>query len=348
MSKTNIGVVFGGQSGEHDISCISAYNVINNIDQEQYDITPIGITKEGIWNIYNGDLKNIENGNWKTDKENLVEDIDIFKESKNIDLFFPVLHGPMGEDGTVQGVFEILNKPYVGCGVLASSVGMDKVLSKIVFENAGVPTCDYILLLKPDYYNEPEAYLEQVEELGYPVFVKPANMGSSVGINKAHDLEELKRAIDEAFKYDRRIIVEEFTPGREIECAVLEENGNVQTARPGEILPSNEFYDFEAKYNSNGESVSVIPAQIPVEALDKIEEYAKNVFKALDGSGLSRIDFFYDDETGNISINEINTLPGFTPISMYSMMWENSGIPYKELIQRLINSAGNKKIFRYE
>lgn len=344
MKKKKIGLLFGGQSGEHEISCISAYNVLSNIDEKKYDVVPIGITKEGTWNIYTGDYKNIESGGWKLDKEHLRENIDPFRDLRDIDLFFPVLHGPMGEDGTVQGLLEVLNIPYVGCGVLASSVAMDKILSKIAFESVDIPTCKYESVSKIDFENNKDEIVETLEEkLGYPIFVKPANMGSSVGINKAHDRDELLSALDEAFIYDRRVIAEEAINGKEIECAVLEENGDVKTAVPGEIIPSKEFYDYEAKYNSGGESVSVIPAKIPEDVLEKVQEYAKKAFTALDGSGLSRVDFFYVPETNEVLINEINTLPGFTPISMYSMMWEESGIPYKELIERLINTAANKK-----
>lgn len=347
-NKETIGVVFGGQSGEHEVSCVSAYNVLQNINKDKYDVIPIGITKEGVWNIYFGDYKNIENGDWKVDKDNLKENIDPFQDLNNIDIFFPVLHGPMGEDGTIQGVFEMLNIPYVGCGVLASSVGMDKVLSKIAFESADIPTCGYEYFSKRQYEKNPQDIVDEIaDSLDYPVFIKPANMGSSVGISKAHNEEELKEALKEAFKYDRRIIAEEFIKGREIECAVLEENGDIKTARPGEIIPSKEFYDYEAKYNSNGESISVIPAEIPEKALDQVEKLAKEAFEVIDGTGLARIDFFYTDN-GDILINEVNTLPGFTPISMYSMMWENSGISYDDLIERLIRSAQNKKIFKYE
>ncbi len=348
MSKQTIGVLYGGQSGEHEVSCVSAGNIIDRIDKEKYNILPIGITKEGTWNIYTGSTDKIKSGEWKSDKENLKENIDILNDLKDIDLFFPVLHGPMGEDGTIQGVFEVLNKPYVGCGVLASSVGMDKILSKITFEKAGVPTNDYILITRKEFNDDPESVMnELIEVLGFPEFIKPANLGSSVGISKVNNIEELKEALDLAFEYDRRVIAEEFIKGREIECAVLEEDGNIQTARPGEIKPGADYYDYDAKYNSNGASVSIIPADIPDEALDKIEEYAKEAFKALDGSGFARVDFFYNDETGEIWINEVNTIPGFTPISMYPMMWENSGIPYDELVQRLINTAENKKTFKF-
>lgn len=344
--KKKVGVLFGGQSGEHEVSCVSAYNILEHINKDDYEVVPIGITKSGVWNIYTGDIKNIENGNWKEDKENLKEDIDVFSDLSDIDVFFPVLHGPMGEDGTVQGVFEMLNKPYVGCGVLASSVGMDKILSKIAFESAGIPTGQYLPVSRFEYQEEPEEVIERIiEKLELPVFIKPANMGSSVGITKAHDRDELIEALDTAFKYDRRVIAEAFVDGREIECAVLQENGKTRAATPGEIIPAKEFYDYEAKYASDGKSISVIPAEISQEALDEIKKLAVRAFEVIDGSGLSRVDFFYNDKTGGIYINEINTLPGFTPISMYPMMWQNSGIEYNDLISRLIESADTKRTF---
>lgn len=344
MDKQTIGVVFGGQSGEHEVSCVSAYNVLGAIDKDRYTIVPIGIRKDGSWAIYSGPYENIRDGAWKDDTAHLQEPLNLFEDLKNVDVFFPVLHGPMGEDGTIQGVFEMLNKPYVGCGVLASAVGMDKVLSKIAFEAAGIPTCRYEAFTKKQYADDPERVISKIADtLGFPVFVKPANMGSSVGITKAHNAEELSDALALAFTYDRRVIVEEAVNAREIECAVLEEDGNIQTAVPGEIIPSKEFYDYEAKYESDGGSVSVIPAEIPQEALRAVQDYAAKAFEVLDASGLTRVDFFYDKTTGDILINEVNTMPGFTPISMYSMMWEKAGVPYPELIQRLIDTAAQKR-----
>ncbi len=348
MSKQKIAVVFGGQSGEHEVSCVSAYNILNSINKDKYEVVPVGIRKDGSWAIYNGDYKNVEDGSWKTDTENLQDNIDVFSDLRDIDIFFPILHGPMGEDGTIQGVFEMMNKPYVGPGVLASSVGMDKILSKIAFEAAGIPTCRYQGIAKRNFENDPERVLDEIEHvLGLPVFVKPANMGSSVGITKAHTKEELSQALKTAFQYDRRVIAEEFVEAREIECAVLEEDGVIKTALPGEIVPGSEFYDYNAKYNSGGASVSVIPAEIPKETSDAVRSYAEKAFEVLDCSGLSRIDFFVDKKTGDVLINEINTMPGFTPISMYAMMWEDSGIGYKHLVEKLLAGAAQKRTILY-
>ncbi|MGI6108654.1 MAG: D-alanine--D-alanine ligase family protein [Eubacteriaceae bacterium] len=345
MNKTRIGLVFGGQSGEHEVSCVSASNVYKAIDQNKYEIIPIGIKKDGTWNIYRGDVENIASGDWKTDKENLQEDVGVFTELKgDVDLFFPVLHGQMGEDGTIQGVFEMLGTPYVGCGVLASTVGMDKIMSKYAFEAADIPSCRYIPVTRYAWKHDRDVIEDKiVAELGLPVFVKPANMGSSVGISKAHSEEELFQAMDTAFSFDRRVIVESFVNAHEIETAVLEEEGKIQVAVPGEIIPAKEFYDYEAKYESGDDSVIVIPAQLDQEILDQVVDYSRKAFEAVDGTGLARVDFFVDKTTGAISINEINTMPGFTSISMYPKMWEASGIPYHELVERLIQTASLKK-----
>ena len=344
MSKKKIGLVFGGQSGEHEVSCVSAANVFRALDQNKYDIVPIGIKKDGSWNIYTGGPDKIETGEWKTDTENLKENIEVFTELKDLDLIFPVLHGPMGEDGTIQGVFEMLGVPYVGCGVTASAAGMDKIFSKVVFEAADIPSCRWLPVTRYDWKHERDRIEDEiVAKLGLPVFVKPANMGSSVGITKAHDEDELYAAIDKAFEYDRRIIVEAFVNAHEVETAVLEENGNIQLAVPGEIIPAKEFYDYEAKYQSGDKSVIVIPPHLEQDILDQLMVYSKKAFQALDCTGLARIDFFVDKDTEEIFINEINTLPGFTDISMYSKMWETAGVPYKELVERLVHTAATKK-----
>lgn len=344
MSKKKIALIFGGQSGEHEVSCVSAANVLRVIPAEKYDVTPIGIKKDGSWNVYTGSFDDIESGAWKEDTENLKPEIDVIGDLKQFDLIFPVLHGPMGEDGTVQGVFEVAGVPYVGCGVTANAVGMDKIMSKILFESAGIPTCDYVGLTKRQWEQDPEDVADDlIDRLGLPIFVKPANMGSSVGITKAHDREELLAALEKAFTFDRRVIAETFVNAREIETAVLEEDGKIQVAVPGEIIPAKEFYDYEAKYQSGDDSVIVIPADIPEGAKEQIVDYARKAFEALDCSGLSRIDFFLDKDDGEVYINEINTLPGFTNISMYPKMWDALGVSYPELVERLINTADTKK-----
>ncbi|WP_373481779.1 D-alanine--D-alanine ligase family protein [Acetobacterium sp.] len=344
-NKLNIGVVFGGQSGEHEVSRVSAYNVLGVIDREKYNIVTIGISKQGKWFIYSGDTEKIKDGSWEQDQKNLISDFSIFShpEISKIDVFFPVLHGPMGEDGTIQGVFEMLNKPYVGCGVLSSAVGMDKVFSKIMFQSVGIPTGKYIYFRENDWKKDPDAKIAEIErELSYPIFVKPANMGSSVGISKAHDRSELVVAIKEAFVYDNKLILEDFVKGREIECAVLEVGDVARASILGEVIPSKEFYDYEAKYSATEDSKVVIPADLSKEVTEKVRDYAIKAFKAIEGSGLTRVDFFVTDDE-RILINEVNTLPGFTNISMYPKMWEATGIGYIELVDLIIASAKRKR-----
>ncbi|PKM48762.1 MAG: D-alanine--D-alanine ligase A, partial [Firmicutes bacterium HGW-Firmicutes-6] len=276
---------------------------------------------------------------------NLTADFSIFShpEITKIDVFFPVLHGPMGEDGTIQGVFEMLNKPYVGCGVLSSAVGMDKVFSKIMFQSVGIPTGKYIYFRENDWNRDADAKIAEIEnDLGYPIFVKPANMGSSVGISKAHDRTELIAAIKEAFVYDNKLILEDFVKGREIECAVLEVEDVIRASIPGEVIPSKEFYDYEAKYSATEDSKVVIPANLSPEVTEKVRNYAIKAFEAIEGSGLTRVDFFVTDDE-RILINEVNTLPGFTNISMYPKMWEATGIGYIELVDLIIASAKRKR-----
>ncbi|NJD03981.1 MAG: D-alanine--D-alanine ligase [Ruminiclostridium sp.] len=261
------------------------------------------------------------------------------REDKRIDVVFPVLHGCNGEDGTIQGLFELAGIPYVGCGVLGSALGMDKGYAKIVFEKEGIPQGKYIVFTRKQISRDEGGIAGQVETLlTYPCFVKPSNAGSSVGVSKAHDRRELIEALHFAARFDRRVLVEEFIDGSEVECAVLGNDEPVASA-VGEVVPCNEFYDYEAKYNSEGNSTVIIPAQLPDEIIKKIRDYAVRAFKALDLSGLSRVDFFVNKNTGKVFINEVNTLPGFTSISMYPKLWEASGIPYPKLIEKLIDLA---------
>lgn len=344
--KLNLGLVFGGQSGEHEVSCVSAYNILKAINPQKYNIITMGITKKGKWLIYRGDYKNIRDGSWLQDDENLQADFSLFCDPllTSIDVFFPVLHGPMGEDGTIQGVFEILNKPYVGCGVLSSAVGMDKVFSKVMFESVGIPTGKYLYFRQRDWKKQGEEKIKEIEaKLGYPVFVKPANMGSSVGINKAHNRKELLPALEEAFIYDCKVILEAFIKGKEIECAVLEDGDTIKASIAGQIIPSKEFYDYEAKYSADQDSKIVIPADIDKASMDLIRHYAIQAFEAIEGSGLSRVDFFLT-EANEVFINEVNTLPGFTNISMYPKMWEATGIDYEDLVEQIINTARRKRV----
>lgn len=349
MNKKTVAVLFGGQSSEHSVSRVSATTIISNMDSEKYFIIPIGITKEGKWLMYNGPVENIKNGDWEkfgtpailspdAGMKGIIKVVGDKAKVIPVDVVFPVLHGAWGEDGTIQGLLELAKIPYVGCGVLASAVSMDKVYTKIICKDAGIPQAKYTWIFTSDI--EDEEKISNIEkEIGYPLFIKPSNAGSSVGISKAHNREELVNGLKIASQYDRKIVIEEFINARELECAVLG-NENIEVTRVGEVLSAEdaEFYDFDAKYN-NPDSRTVIPANIPSEKEEEIRSLAKRVFKAVDGSGLSRIDFFMERESGKIIFNELNTLPGFTSISMYPMLWEEKGISKKELIDELISLA---------
>ena len=352
MNKIRVGLIYGGRSGEHEVSVLSANSVLLAIDQDKYEVFPIGITKEGRWIpgqspsplVESRDLqvrllnKGDENDNYQlatlsNNQGNLLAGL-----RDRVDVIFPVMHGPFGEDGTIQGLLELAGIPYVGGGVLASAVGMDKVIMKMLFQQNGLPVGDYLFYLRNDLESNSGAiFLEIEKKLGYPCFVKPANLGSSVGISKAHDREELKRALHYAAEYDRRIIVEKMLSGREIECAVLG-NDEPKASVPGEIMPCAEFYDYEAKYVLDDSKLE-IPAALPEEITTKVQDYAVRAFKAIDCAGLGRVDFFVDEKAGAIFVNEINTIPGFTRISMYPKLWEASGIDYTDLIDRLLGLA---------
>lgn len=346
--KKNLCVIFGGESPEHDISQKSVTSILKNLNKEKYNIYTLGITKEGKWYLFAGDYGLIENGAWEKDTDNLktafispdtshhgIIVCGDEPEIIHIDVIFPVLHGEYGEDGTIQGLFELSHIPYVGMGVLASANGMDKTYSKLVFDNADIPQAAWVVVNKGENFAERADEIE--EKLGYPCFVKPSRLGSSVGIGKAHDRAELIIALNNAAKYDRRILVEEHIDGHEVECAVLG-NFDAKASTVGEIKPVVEFYDFDAKYNDNS-TVLVIPAELPEETIEKIREYAVRAFKALDGQGLSRVDFFVKYSDGSVVLNEINTLPGFTNISMYPKLWNAVGIGYDELLDTLIELA---------
>ena len=354
MNKLNIALIFGGKSGEHEVSLVSTASIYKHIDKDKYNVFTIGITKEGTWMYYEGSEENIKNGNWvnlanKKVEVNLVpsgnKEVGIIFEDgrvEKIDVLFPVLHGPYGEDGTIQGLFEISQIPYVGCGVLASSVGMDKLICKKVFSEIGLPQVNYTDTSRWAFNMDSEKELNDIEaKLSYPIFVKPANLGSSVGISKATDREELLKGIEEALKYDSRIVLEQGIDAREIEVAVLG-NDEVKASIAGEIKPAKDFYDYEDKY-INGASTYDIPANINEENMENIRRMAVEAFKGIDGKGLSRVDFFIDRNSGEIFINEINTLPGFTNISMYPKMWEATGLPYTQLIDKLIELAIDAK-----
>lgn len=349
MDKKRLCIVFGGQSPEHDISRLSVTSVIENLNKDKYDIDIIGITKDGEWFLYTGDYKNIKDGDWENDTTNkkkaivspdakdksiLVFDSDIIHKI-HPDVIFPVLHGEYGEDGTIQGLFELSHIPYVGMGVMASANAMDKTSAKIVFQNADIPQADWYVYNKGE---EIQKAMDNIEEkLGYPCFVKPARTGSSVGVGKAHDRLELEKAIKNASEFDRKVLIEENIDGHEVECAVLG-NFEVSAAEVGEIKPAVEFYDFDAKYKDDT-TVLVIPADIDAKTKAKIQEYAVRAFRALDGQGLSRVDFFIKYSDNSIVLNEINTLPGFTKISMYPKLWGAAGLGYGELLDKLIELA---------
>lgn len=328
-------LVYGGKSAEHDVSLMSAFSIIKEVYYEYYEVIPVYITREGNW------LK----GKSVTDASQVesAEDMKIQEagtplnfaelQEENV-IVFPVLHGPNGEDGTVQGLFEVLNVPYVGAGVLASAAGMDKVISKVLFADAGLPQLPYEVVKVTDWKVEPEEVVKTIEEsLGFPAFVKPANLGSSVGISEAKNKTALKEAIDLAFEYDHRVVVEKGVKAREIEVAVLG-NEDVNTSVPGELVKQQEFYDYEEKYINNDVTLQ-IPAELPEETIRQLRQYAAKAFLAIDGSGLTRADFFITDDN-DIYINEINTFPGFTPYSMYPKLWDETGLTYGDLIEELI------------
>lgn len=347
MSKIKVGVIFGGMSTEHDVSIVSGTSVAKKINKEKYEVFPIYIDNAGKWYQCIDISKKYEVG----DKIDNIKGInDVFKYLDEMDVLFPVLHGLYGEDGTVQGLFELIKKPYVGCKVLASSVAMDKVYTKIIFDKANIKQAKYMYIRKynneyiyiDNEFNEKRYNLEDIakiieDKLGYPVFVKPSNSGSSVGINKANDIQELQEYIKYASKYDKKILIEEGINGKEVECSVLG-NEDVKASCLGEIAPAESFYTFDAKYK-NSESKLTIPANISESFSNKVRETAVKAFKAIDGKGFARVDFFVNEKTQEIYINEINTLPGFTEISMYPKLWENSGIEYTDLLDELIKLA---------
>ena len=348
MSKLKVCVIFGGKSPEHNISLKSATSVITNLDKEKYDLYMVGITKDGEWYYYTGDVSKLENDGWLENDSKLTKAIIspdssekaliIFgdkTEFVKIDVVFPVLHGENGEDGTVQGLLELSGIKYVGMGVLSSAVSMDKAYTKIIFDYAGIPQADWITVIDRDMSDE-EKVLDAIEQkLGYPCFVKPCNTGSSVGVGKAHNREELSLMLKNAFQFDRKVIVEEFIDGHEVECALLG-NGEPDASCIGEIIPTVEFYDFDAKYTDSS-TVLQIPAKLPEETVKEIKALAKKAFVALDGSGLTRADFFVKYSDGSVVINEVNTLPGFTNISMYPKLWQAEGKTYSGLLDELIN-----------
>ena len=350
MAKLKLGVIFGGMSTEHDVSITSGTSVIKNLDKDKYEIYPIYIDKDGKWYEYSKNIDEIDNlqvGEEIEEKILIANPIEYLQEC---DVIFPVLHGLYGEDGTIQGMLELLKIPYIGCKVLGSSICMDKAYAKIIFDKAGINQAKYMYVKKEKenfvyidkQFDEKLCNLEEIaeiteKELEYPVFVKPSNSGSSVGIKKAHNKEELIEAIKYAGNFDSKILIEQNIEGREVECAVLG-NDDVKASCVGEILPAEDFYTFDAKYK-NAESRVVIPAEIPENISEEIRKTAIKAFKSTDCKGLSRVDFFIENNTNKVIINEINTLPGFTQISMYPKLWESMGLSYTKLLDKLVELA---------
>ena len=350
--KMCVVLLFGGMSSEHEVSRVSVGNFVNNIDREKYEVLTVGITKEGRWLYTEATAAQMADGSWEELAGNMACVISpdradhgmiLFTpeghvEKVHVDVVIPVLHGLWGEDGTVQGLLELAGIPYVGCGVLASAVCMDKAVANALFEANGVPHTRWLAADRWEIESDLEGVCEGVEKkLGWPVFVKPANAGSSVGISKVSSRDELKKAIDLALENDRKVVFEAFVDGQEVECAVIGSDPAVAT-RPGEILAGAEFYTYDDKYK-NGVSQVVIPANLPEEKLDEVKTYAAMAYTALGCEGLARCDFFVEHGTGRVLINEINTLPGFTPISMYPKLMEHEGTPIPALIDHLIALA---------
>src|SRR5215475_12450410 len=375
MPKLRVGVLFGGRSGEHEVSLLSAASVLKAIDPKKYEVIPIGITKEGRW-VAATDAERLLNGEALTPRQLRAGDPEATapaaviargeaiivppvpsknktgalvpfetqgnpaNDALNIDVIFPVLHGTFGEDGTIQGLFELAGIAYVGSGVLGSATGMDKDVMKRLFASAKLPITKHVTFLRGEWEAGPKKIISRVEAaLRYPVFVKPANLGSSVGITKAHNRKELSPAIEEAAKFDRKIVIEQGVGGnkdkaREIEISVLG-NDDAVASIPGEIVPVKEFYDYNAKYLDEGSQL-IIPAKLTKAQTKKVQEMAIQAFKAVDCSGLARVDFLMDPKTGKMYLNEINTMPGFTSISMYPKLWGASGLEYSDLIEKLI------------
>ena len=351
--KVRLAILYGGRSAEHEVSVVSARSMMAAIDRTKYDVVPIAITKDGRWLLPARTPEQLES------KPGALPDtgeegtgVALVREGAEtalrplgggeglgaVDVVFPVLHGPYGEDGTVQGMLELAGVPYVGAGVLASALGMDKEMQKQLFASRGLRVVPYIHVHVEDWRRNPDSLMELAEgEIGYPCFTKPANLGSSVGISKCRTIDELRAGLEEALSYDRKALVERAIAARELECAVLG-NEEPEASIVGEVVPHHEFYDFGAKYLEEGSELR-IPAPVADTVSEEVRRMAVEAFRAIDGAGMARVDFFYEDATGTLYLNEINTIPGFTPISMYPKLWEASGVPYAKLIDRLIELA---------
>ena len=336
--RIRVGILFGGKSGEHEISVLSAASVMEKIDRARFEPVPFGITKDGAWRLVERDLSGLcalddprfeGDGIFAGSRPVTIADFDAM-----CDFAFPLLHGPFGEDGTVQGLFEMLDKPYAGCGVASSALSMDKIFAKEVWEHEDLPVCAYTYATKDDLDEAFESEIQRIEEaLSYPIFVKPANLGSSVGITRAKDRAALEAGIKEALHFDRRVILEEQVDGRELEAGLLG-NDWPGVSAVGEIVAEGEYYDYNCKYRG-GARLS-IPAELPDEVLKEIESLAARAYHALDGAGFSRVDMFYDERSGALYLSEMNTIPGFTQYSMFPQLWKAKGLSYEALIERII------------
>lgn len=347
MSKLRVGVLFGGRSGEHEVSLRSARSVVAAFDPARYEVTLLAIDKRGRW-LTGQDAAGLLTAPAEAPTET-PDSLALYAEAPHslipqaeslhsLDVIFPVLHGPLGEDGTVQGLLELADIPYVGCGVTASAVGMDKAICKAVFAAHGLPQAPWLALKRQRWQASPDIMLDAIEgQLPYPLFIKPANLGSSVGISKAADRASLRQALDQAARYDRKLVVEQGIDAREIEVSVLG-NDEPVASLPGEVIPSREFYDYAAKYIDD-DSRLLIPAPLNAEQTAEVQRLAVAAFLAIDGAGLARVDFLLDRQSGQLYLNEVNTLPGFTSISMYPKLWAASGLPFESLVDRLVELA---------
>lgn len=336
MSKIKLCLLFGGRSAEHEVSITSARSIYANLKPDKFDIVSVYIARNGNWRIVESPQLPVEELNTDAFFPFLPWADKTPAPRLEADIYFPILHGPYGEDGTIQGFFEMGDVPYVGAAVLASAAGMDKVVSKALFQQRNLPIVNHRVLRESDWRNSKEEKLKRIRTvLDFPLFVKPANLGSSVGVSKVNDFQQLESAIAEAFQFDQKILIEEGILGRELECSVLG-NQNPKASLPGEIIPFHEFYDYQDKYKE-GKTSFGIPADLPPEIIKEIQRISIEAFKSIDGSGMARVDFFLQNRTQKIYLNEINTIPGFTEISMYPKLWEVSGLPYSQLLEELVS-----------
>jgi D-alanine-D-alanine ligase len=341
MTKLRVAVLFGGRSGEHSVSLISGRSVLRFLDRERFDVVPVAITRSGAWltaRETDAALARLEGQQFATieaEGEGLLARPEVLRLLQEVDVVFPMLHGHQGEDGTIQGLLELAGVPYVGAGVTASAIGMDKAVQKALWMQAGLPVVEHITVLRTELAADPTAVARRVEgAFGYPCFVKPANGGSSVGVSKVRSREDLSEAVQEAARWDRKILVERFMAARELDCAVLG-NDEPRCAPLGEVIPAREFYDFAAKYDEGAGTQLLAPARVPDEVTRRVHEIAVAAYRAVDCAGMARVDFFLTTD-GEPVLNEINTIPGFTHMSMYPRLWELAGLPYSDLLTRLV------------